>query len=116
MGALKGFVSFQGAATQLTEDMWVLSPLCVPSGRCCGPGERTAYSQFSSWICGGMPEFCEAVVELFCSFATLYLSNLGKNDPGGHGYLFSLISSGPLTNAMKNLHVFMVTTRTECHA
>lgn len=52
----------------------------------------------------GVPEFCEAVVELFCSFATLYLSNLGKNNPGCHGCLFSLMSSGPLTNAMKTLH------------
>lgn len=41
-------------------------------------GERTVYSQVSSWICGGRLEFCEAVEEVFCSFATLYLSNLGK--------------------------------------
>ena len=78
-------------------------------------GERMAYSQVSLWICGGMPEFCEAVVELFCSSATLYLNNLRKKDAGGHGCLFSLMSSGPLTNTMKSLRVFMVTTG-QCQA
>lgn len=89
--------------------MVALPTLCLP-GRYCG-----GKSLFSVWRKDGLLsdflmdlwdvlELCESLVELFYSFTTLYLSNLGKNDPGGHGCLFSLMSSGPLTNAMKILH------------
>lgn len=106
-GALKGFASTGEAALQLTEDTWTLST---------GPS-RQGYAQmgvtsqhveteppprrFPPVLLGAVPAFCEAGVEVACSFATLYLSNLGKDDLGGQGCLFSLMSSGPPPNAMK---------------
>lgn len=75
--------------------------LCPDGSHLTARGDRTAPRRFPPVLLGAEPAFCEAGVEVACSFATLYLSNLGKDDLGGQGCLFSLISSCPPPNAMK---------------
>lgn len=84
VGTLKGFAFSQEVALQLTEDTGTLfseQDCAMVESYPLAHGERIAYSQVSWCTCGGMPESCEAVVEVFCSFVTLYLSNLIKEDP-----------------------------------